>query len=487
MQTSLAQVCIFLALALPVLRKTATAGTTSGFHGDGVTCQISGDEKNSEKATLTNNDGRAHSCGDIDGKDKYMPSEVLIFRGEYSFPVDPITRRNCFDDNAMEFIEQGFPVVLENCTFHEPAGKWTIEYLEENLQDKDHTAYFSKNRKFLYYDEDKLTGAFKEWNPPTKKMFVYFKNFSKLMEELEEADNGSRAYFQSMLYLQDGVSANMLDDINSFNYTWLLHLVRRMGWGEDVANLLLVGMPDVVTPTHYDILENLYVQIFGRKRVILFSPEYFRSLYPYPVGHPHDRQTQVDFDKPDLNKFPRFSEIRGMEVALEPGEVLYIPNYWWHYIESESHSKTISMNFWFDPKNETETGNGEGDRMSNTTSEKMNNDKRGTEEVEIKGSGISEEMPETNTEDSERDINEQNKEEDNEKKSGNTEKENDTAEQGLQDEEDDGKEITLSVAQHLALLRDTETALFIATLSHKKVKQILEELLSRRFDYLEEY
>lgn len=36
-----------------------------------------------------------------------MPSEVLIFRGEYSFPVDPITRRNCFDDNAMEFIEQG--------------------------------------------------------------------------------------------------------------------------------------------------------------------------------------------------------------------------------------------------------------------------------------------------------------------------------------------------------------------------------------------
>ena len=45
---------------------------------------------------------------------------------------------------------------------------------------------------------------------------------------------------------------------------------------------------------------------------------------------------KVDFDKPDLNKFPRFGEIRGMEVTLEPDEVLYIPNYWWHYIESES-------------------------------------------------------------------------------------------------------------------------------------------------------
>lgn len=46
---------------------------------------------------------------------------------------------------------------------------------------------------------------------------------------------------------------------------------------------------------------------------------------------------KVDFDNPDLDRFPRFSEIRGMEVAMEPGEVLYIPNYWWHYIESEMY------------------------------------------------------------------------------------------------------------------------------------------------------
>jgi len=53
----------------------------------------------------------------------------------------------------------------------------------------------------------------------------------------------------------------MLDDIDSFNYTWLLHLVKRMQWGDEVTNLLLVGMHDVVTPAHYDVLENLYVQV----------------------------------------------------------------------------------------------------------------------------------------------------------------------------------------------------------------------------------
>lgn len=53
----------------------------------------------------------------------------------------------------------------------------------------------------------------------------------------------------------------MQNDVDSFNYAWLLDLVTRFSWGEDVTNLLLVGMPDVVTPAHFDVLENLYVQV----------------------------------------------------------------------------------------------------------------------------------------------------------------------------------------------------------------------------------
>lgn len=82
-------------------------------------------------------------------------------------------------------------------------------------------------------------------------------------------------FSQSMLYLQDGVSASMLEDINTFDYSWLLDLVRRIRWGEDVTNLLLVGMPDVVTPAHFDILENLYVQV----SLVLTACFYFICLY----------------------------------------------------------------------------------------------------------------------------------------------------------------------------------------------------------------
>ena len=34
-------------------------------------------------------------------------------------------------------------------------------------------------------------------------------------------------------------------------------------------------------------------QVMGEKRCMLFSPEHFGNLYPYPVAHPCDRQSQV--------------------------------------------------------------------------------------------------------------------------------------------------------------------------------------------------
>jgi len=104
-------------------------------------------------------------------------------------------------------------------------------------------------------------------------------------------------------------------------------------------------MKGVVTPTHFDEAFNLFTQIRGRKRFKLYSPKYFANLYPYPVHHPCDRQAQVDIDNPDLIRFPKFSAAKGVETIVEPGDVLYLPPYWFHHVVSLD--KSISVNFWF--------------------------------------------------------------------------------------------------------------------------------------------
>jgi len=83
-----------------------------------------------------------------------------------------------------------------------------------------------------------------------------------------------------------------------------------------------------VTPAHYDEQQNFFAQIKGYKRCILFPPDQFECLYPYPVHHPCDRQSQVDFDNPDYERFPNFQNVVGYETVVGPGDVLYIPMYW---------------------------------------------------------------------------------------------------------------------------------------------------------------
>lgn len=92
----------------------------------------------------------------------------------------------------------------------------------------------------------------------------------------------------------------------------------------------------------------LIPQVMGEKRCLLFSPANFSRLYPYPVAHPCDRQSQVtrvkpvvlsimssiinivqvDFNNPDYERFPKFCDVEGYECIVKPGDVLYIPMYW---------------------------------------------------------------------------------------------------------------------------------------------------------------
>lgn len=57
---------------------------------------------------------------------------------------------------------------------------------------------------------------------------------------------------------------------------------------------------------------------------------------------------QVDFEKPDYNRFPNFENVQGYETFIQPGEVLYIPTYWFHHVESLlKGGPTVSINFWY--------------------------------------------------------------------------------------------------------------------------------------------
>ena len=86
-------------------------------------------------------------------------------------------------------------------------------------------------------------------------------------------------------------------------------------------------------------------QVLGRKRVFLWPPADHPSLYPYPHIHPSYQQSQVNFDDPDRLLFPDFSHSAPLEMVLEPGDVAYLPPYWWHRIETLDDF-CVFLDFW---------------------------------------------------------------------------------------------------------------------------------------------
>ena len=106
----------------------------------------------------------------------------------------------------------------------------------------------------------------------------------------------------------------------------------------------------VSIPTHYDFYDNLACVAAGHRRFTLFPPDQIENLYPGPllVTPANTPVSMVDLNKPDLERYPRFSKAleSAQQAYLEPGDAIYIPTLWWHAVDSLD-SINILINYWW--------------------------------------------------------------------------------------------------------------------------------------------
>lgn len=109
-----------------------------------------------------------------------------------------------------------------------------------------------------------------------------------------------------------------------------------------------IGSSGAYTPCHFDTYgSNLVAQICGRKQWILFPPEDSDCLYPTRVPYEESSVfSSVNILSPDLKAHPLFKRCNPHIVTLEPGDVLFVPKQWWHFVQSLDAS--VSINTWIE-------------------------------------------------------------------------------------------------------------------------------------------
>ncbi len=110
-----------------------------------------------------------------------------------------------------------------------------------------------------------------------------------------------------------------------------------------------LGNRTTVAP-HYDMSNNIAVNMVGRRRFTLFPPDQIANLYPGPLEPTPGGQvvSLFDINSPDFSRFPRAREaLAHAEIAeLEPGDALVYPAMWWHQVEALADFN-VMINFWW--------------------------------------------------------------------------------------------------------------------------------------------
>jgi hypothetical protein len=227
----------------------------------------------------------------------------------------PRVRTITKEDFIQNYFNPQKPVVIERFIEDWPAfSKWDLDYMKQ----------VAGNKTVPLYD-DRPVDHRDGFNEPHARM--------KMAEYIDLLKKGPTRY---RIFLW-----NILKEIpelqKDFNFPdFGLRLMKGMP-------MLFFGGRDSYTFMHYDIdLANIFHFHFeGKKEIVLFPQS--QNKYLYRVPHSLITHESIDFSDPDLEKWPALRHAKGYKTYLEHGEVLYMPEGYWHYMRYVTPGFSMSL------------------------------------------------------------------------------------------------------------------------------------------------
>lgn len=227
----------------------------------------------------------------------------------------PRRERLSGEDFLLEYYSRNLPVIitgmLDDCAAR---SKWTYDYLIEQLGDKEVEVQFGRNADPDY-----------EMNSQTLRRRMPFGEYVAMVR-----DSGSTNDFY-MTANNDGHNRQALRDLMQD----LPPLAEYLQEGS--SGFFWFGPAGTLTPFHHDLTNNFMIQIAGRKRVRLIAPCDTPKVY-----NQRHCFTPVDGRNIDLQRFPMMADVPVIDCVLEPGEILFLPVGWWHFVEALDVTITVS-------------------------------------------------------------------------------------------------------------------------------------------------
>lgn len=222
-----------------------------------------------------------------------------------------------------DFYAANRPVVIGGLLDDWPAlKKWTPAWLQERFGDREVEVQFGREKNRRYEVES---------NQHKRRM--------KLAEYCDLVASGGETndYYMTANNSSRNHAAlrELWDDI--------VQIPEYLDGNSPQKGFFWFGPAGTITPLHHDLTNNLMAQVYGRKLVKLIPS--WDLPYVYNEFHCY---TDIDAENVDWGRFPQFQEATVIDVIVHPGEVLFLPLGWWHYVKGLDITMTVSFtNFVF--------------------------------------------------------------------------------------------------------------------------------------------
>lgn len=246
----------------------------------------------------------------LDAKRERLVAElesILIAKDEGG--IKEVDRRE--DLSLEEFIEEylkpGRPVVLSGVAREWTAvKKWTPKFFEENYGDAP-VQLINAAKQDLEDKNYKPTG-----------------HVTTVGQVVRDIESGGGAYPRFVPLLHQ--FPELMED---FDKDYLTSF--RGPMARDMMFQFFMGGAGTNTALHCAIANNLFVEVYGRKRWYIFEPDYSPIFRP-PMLRSTYFISPIDASKPESTGIMKY--VKGYHTVLEPGDVLYNPPFYWHQVEN---------------------------------------------------------------------------------------------------------------------------------------------------------
>ncbi len=209
------------------------------------------------------------------------------------------------EDFVARYVKPQKPVVIQELTKDWGAyGKWHLDYINRIAGDRTVPLY-----------DDRPVSHEDGFNEPHATM-----KMSEYIELLEKEPTNYRIF----LY-------NLMKEVPTLqeDFKWPdigIRLVKQLP-------MLFFGGENSKVFMHFDIDYSniLHFHFHGKKQCIILPPD--QTPYMYKIPHSLISREDIDFDHPDYDKWPALRQAKGYIANLEHGEMLYMPEGYWHYMK----------------------------------------------------------------------------------------------------------------------------------------------------------